>query len=115
MSEAQEAIALANRALDRPNCDPDDDLCVLARQLLRLREAMAWQTIETAPKDGTKVLLSFDPPFHDSLENGFVTGSWVYDVWWLSSIWASTIAHKAPTRWQPLPAASPAPQDRESK
>lgn len=38
MSEKDEAIALANRVLDRINADPDDDLAVLARQFLRASE-----------------------------------------------------------------------------
>jgi hypothetical protein len=42
MTEKQEAIILANRILERPNADPDDDLAMLARQFLRSRE-----TIET--------------------------------------------------------------------
>lgn len=39
MTERQEAIELANHILDRPNGDPDDDLAILARQLLRMIEA----------------------------------------------------------------------------
>ena len=35
MSEYEETKLLANRILERPNCDPDDDLCMLARQFLR--------------------------------------------------------------------------------
>lgn len=38
MDERAQAIVLANRILDRINADPDDDLAVLSRQLLRLRE-----------------------------------------------------------------------------
>jgi hypothetical protein len=32
------AVVLANRILDRPSGDPDDDLAVLARQFLRASE-----------------------------------------------------------------------------
>ncbi len=35
MTELEETIALANRILDRPYADPDDDLAMLSRQLLR--------------------------------------------------------------------------------
>ena len=35
MSEAEDAIMLANRVLERVNADPDDNLAVLARTLLR--------------------------------------------------------------------------------
>jgi hypothetical protein len=38
MSETGEARVLANRILDRPSGDPDDDLAVLSRQLLRADE-----------------------------------------------------------------------------
>jgi hypothetical protein len=40
MTEKDEAIALAERVLDRPYADPDDDLAVLARQLLRALERL---------------------------------------------------------------------------
>ena len=66
---------------------------------------MKWQPIETAPKDGTKLLLKFQGPFSDAAEDGIVTGSWsdYSRSWWLSSIWASSGAHKPPTHWMPLP------------
>ena len=44
--ELQQAIALANKLLDEPGCDPDDDLRVLSRQLLRKVEVL--QRIEIA-------------------------------------------------------------------
>ena len=37
--ERDRAIQLANKVLDRPNGDPDDDLATLARQFLRAIEA----------------------------------------------------------------------------
>jgi hypothetical protein len=47
VSEREDVITLANRVLDRVNADPDDDIAILARQLLRthdrereLREAL---------------------------------------------------------------------------
>lgn len=36
--ERADAIKLAERVLDRPNADPDDDLAVLARQFLKAIE-----------------------------------------------------------------------------
>jgi hypothetical protein len=41
MTELEEAIALANKILDRNYADPDDDLAILSRQFLRAREAVA--------------------------------------------------------------------------
>jgi hypothetical protein len=40
MSEAMNALAIANKVLDRASADPDDDIAVLARQYLRIREAL---------------------------------------------------------------------------
>jgi hypothetical protein len=40
MPEADYALLLANKILDRINADPDDDLAILARQLLRARERL---------------------------------------------------------------------------
>ena len=69
-----------------------------------------WQPIETAPKDGTRLLLKFDPPFHDVTEIGVAVGCWTgnSDHWWLSCIWASSGAHRPPTYWAPIP-QPPAP------
>lgn len=41
MDELRKAIEIADRILDRPNGDPDDDLAVMARQLTRLVENAA--------------------------------------------------------------------------
>ena len=38
MTEVRESRLLANRILDRPNADPDDELAILSRQLLRADE-----------------------------------------------------------------------------
>lgn len=38
MTELEEALVLADKVLDRPNADPDDDLAILARHLLRAHE-----------------------------------------------------------------------------
>ncbi len=40
MDKRDEAIELANRMLDRPYADPDEDRAILARQLLRTIEAI---------------------------------------------------------------------------
>ena len=41
MTEREESRILAHRILDRPNGDPDDDLAMLSRQLLRADERIA--------------------------------------------------------------------------
>lgn len=40
-SEIQEAIKLANKVLETPNRDPDDDLSIMSRQFLRALERIA--------------------------------------------------------------------------
>ena len=40
MNEKESSVILANKILERPNADPDDDLAVLARQLLRREERL---------------------------------------------------------------------------
>jgi len=40
MSERTDSLRLARKLLDEPNCDPDDDLRVLSRQLLRRVEVV---------------------------------------------------------------------------
>jgi hypothetical protein len=40
-SELDDALALAKCLLNEPNADPDDDLRMLARQLMRAREEIA--------------------------------------------------------------------------
>lgn len=41
MGERTESLKLAERLLNEPNCDPDDDLRVLSRQLIRRAEVIA--------------------------------------------------------------------------
>ena len=41
MTEFEETILLANKILDRPSADPDDDLAMLSRQFLRALECIA--------------------------------------------------------------------------
>lgn len=64
-----------------------------------------WQPIETAPKDGTYVLLRFEGPFHDQESPGVAVGRHYASGprWWLTSIWAATTANAEPTHWAPLP------------
>lgn len=56
---------------------------------------MSWQPIETAPKDGSRVLLWSK---HWSASH---TGQF-YGNWW-SSFYEIGPFHSPPTHWQPLP------------
>jgi hypothetical protein len=61
-----------------------------------------WQPIETAPKDGTAVLL-FDRTNKDSPDGGGIDFGFYYNdaVRWL---WACDGCEAKPTHWMPLPA-----------
>ena len=68
--------------------------------LSQLLEAVTWQPIETAPKDGTHILVccagSIDPP---------TTAHWFEGKWWLSVSYLDApeeYVWKSPTHWQPL-------------
>jgi hypothetical protein len=52
MTEKDEAILLANKVLDRPYGDPDDDLAVLARQFLRALERLGEYTPDASSEAG---------------------------------------------------------------
>jgi hypothetical protein len=52
MTEYEETIQLANRVLERPSGDPDDDLAMLSRQFLRKVES------ERAGRDENRSLRS---------------------------------------------------------
>ena len=70
---------------------------------------MHWQTIETAPKDGTRVLLAFDARV--------LVGWWVDEVttrygrehrrhqeWHAEGMGTLWRPYETPTHWMPLPA-----------
>lgn len=71
---------------------------------VEVAEAAGWQPIETAPKDGTVVIL-FNPDW-DSV----VSGRWTYSHRHQRELWAlsgDAFIDPAPTHWMPVP---PAPQ-----
>lgn len=82
-------------------------------EIKRLREFTEWRPIETAPKDGTYILLYFPGPLYDQESKGVAVGRY-YDedkgYWWVTAVWPSGRAHKEPTLWLPLPLPEP-PQE----
>jgi len=71
--------------------------------------AQRWQPIETAPKDGTRVLLSGE----DDWLSRVVIGEWQDDLWVFLGYASAhskrrTVVLSQPKFWQPLPAAPPA-------
>jgi hypothetical protein len=79
LSEEEWAARLANTVLDRPGIDPDCYLAVLSRQLLRLQERYAPHSMETAPRDGTRILAYLYSDPDDDGYRGF--GEW-REIWW---------------------------------
>lgn len=75
------------------------------RTYAAIAEAMRWQPIETAPKDGTSMLLCrWDDNEQDVLP--IVSGFWSR----LSEVWFAEMVGRnvTPTHWMPLP---PPPED----
>lgn len=91
------------------------DIPFLLAEVRRLLAEREWQPIETAPKDGTAVLLHIAHPLPEA--PNMVIGRWgIYtlpsgrrDTGWF---WYGSVAG-APIHWQPLP-APPTPAERRS-
>lgn len=77
-------------------------------------EPSGWREIESAPKDGTRVLLAFGPPYSDTLDTGHAVGCFYAPSWWVTCIWAASFAPREPIAWQPLP-APPIARTREGE
>lgn len=68
-------------------------------------DGQGWRPIETAPKDGSNVLLV-------NRKGNIAAGSWLAGGWWLrggNGPDAFFNRHHGPTHWQPLP-SPPAPE-----
>lgn len=67
-----------------------------------------WQPIETAPKDGTHILLYVPADSADHAPEAMVTGFWyaLYSEWDLVMAWgyeAESQVYGEPSHWTPLP------------
>lgn len=80
---------------------------------------MGWRPIETAPKDGTKVLIA-EPVNEEHAMDQYA----VYAAWWDAdeAIWTDyavksfgyeEVQAYAPTHWRPLPASPSLTNDKE--
>jgi hypothetical protein len=85
----------------RPDGPTEEELAVLSKHVhwraadeidrLRRRAAAAWQPIESAPKDGTPVLL-FCPGLNGHVAREIVIGTWRFDAnrrtigYWVSDV-----------------------------
>lgn len=72
--------------------------------------APTWQPIETAPEDGTWILLAAKDDREENLavQSGF--WSYTYDGWRDFRNDSCAIGGFEPTHWMPLPSAPPAPK-----
>jgi len=66
----------------------------------RMREALEWKPMETAPMDGTRVLVFWDYWSHDAFVAYFKHGRWNGEVA------LSEGDTDGPTRWMPLPSVA---------
>lgn len=75
---------------------------IVARALLSIREEMEWRPIETAPKDGTRIILSWGGY---SVVGFYLDNSAArympWQGWRVPSM--EPLPRGAPTHWQPLP------------
>lgn len=88
-----------------------DDLSALRAHDAALLAPYQWQPIETAPKDGTEVILWF--PFKGIAINGLYgevsegdweTGNRTWMEWLVADeLWFQEDPSQAPTHWMPLP------------
>lgn len=99
-----EIVWAARRMADKLWLDDDHYLVEAIAAYDAAEKDDGWRPIETAPRDGTYILLCFQPPFTDTHSPGVSVGCWADSgKWWLTSIWAATTPHKQPTHWRPLP------------
>ena len=108
--ERRAAIRRAKRILEKasPNFvdEATTDAVVVARALLAREQAAGWQPIETAPKDGTDVLLYSPDAISDAMIGHWVDGFGPPGdggAWWPDNDSARFPIDAWPTHWQPLP------------
>lgn len=100
------------RELDCPVCDeirpPDCPWCLRRAEVLSdADEPSAWQPVETAPKDGTKILLGWFP--ETAYEGASTMQSQEVAFWhsihqqWCGRELLKSAGPFSPTHWQPLP------------
>lgn len=93
-----------NRAYDRVGFShAAQDAYTMADAMIAARDEAGWQPIESAPKDGSDVLLS-SPHWHGDV----VVGCWSFEGWRDRE----DSDKLEPTHWMPLPAA---PENAEGR
>ena len=90
-----------------------DEIAQLRADLASVRQAQAWQPIETAPKDGTYVLLweagELMPGIFSYVDFGDAAPEGYHSGWYDNQTGRYEATHA--THWMPLPAAPSADQE----
>ena len=70
-----------------------------------------WQPIETAPKDGTAILVYFPKDFFDRKRNHQTVVYWAIKDPWVTGweVYGGSFLSIEPTHWMPLPDPPPTP------
>lgn len=82
-----------------------EQLKAQAAEIARLKAAQTWQPIETAPKDGSTVLL------RGRGDHRIADGYWLQDAYGGLGAWVWPYVHSEPHHWMPLPAGPDALQE----
>lgn len=96
-----------------------NDCLVAARAILstleHADEAEGWRGMESAPKDGTPILITRETPFES--EEGWHVVRWGDDEWWICHDGKNDhpLRGPDPTHWRPLPARPSSSPEREGE
>jgi hypothetical protein len=108
----QEAIDILNTLLDKNRFTDGVEISALTHAIEHMKR-WQWQPIETAPKDGTTIII-FDSYSDDKGIDGYgvCTARWDYSLkWWIMhQRYSNVISLINPTHWMPLPEP---PQERK--
>lgn len=75
----------------------------LERELNELKAKTTWQPIETAPKDGTVILVGYSPVWADRIAGRMVHEALYHEIPKEFRATNGFISHKDATHWMPLP------------
>lgn len=103
---ADEAACNANESFRYTHSPPERRAIIRAALEAAREHGGGWRAIETAPRDGTVVLLAHEKAAFDGYWSE-ADGGWVDDV---TDAYDDKLTYE-PTHWQPMLALPPAPQD----
>lgn len=92
-----------------------DDMRAALRSAITAAQPEGWQPIETAPRDGTSILILYNGCAIEACWECVEYGdweSWSESVYWWSSELNCLDDGDEPTHWMPLPAAPATPEQQ---